>query len=414
MDDSIQVIDLSDREEIDAAKQMLQAYSKEDEKLETFQNNFSDGSSELEEQVRTEENIECLSLESSNSSKNNKTIPINPQWSQMFQPCPGTSRDGPTQLQDGEKSDEPKRKKRTKEEIEQEKLIKEVNKVRREISAAKKSKCEKYLFCYVNNNVLQLDETMKDELTTRFAERNLSDQLVCDDTNEMRVVWKRKRVDAFLEDGKLHQFRSMDLENVFAAFLEGDSLAKLIKENKLHNYLEGQLSEMKVKNPHMTVIVLGKCPTKENVLNGALFEAYEKFRVQFRFMSNACNCSFLIVQMHRALAKMEKKAEQDPSAVPVILTEKGIREGPNLVLDWWTRMLETLHRISEEQKRALVDRYPNPFTLMDSLLTMNAGDAMYEMAQIETGNGRRIGPVIAQKIYHMLTSSDGTEILYSN
>ncbi|KAI1716660.1 Essential Meiotic Endonuclease [Ditylenchus destructor] len=411
MDDSIQVIDLSDREEMDAAKQMLQAYSKEEEKLETFQNNFSDGSLELEEQ-----DIDIFPLEASNSSKNSKTIPINPQWGQIFQPCPGTSTGGSTQLQDEEKNDEPKRKKRTKEEIEQEKLIKEVNKVRREINAAKNSKCEKYLFCYVNNNILQLDETMKDELTTRFSERNLSDQLVCDDTNEMRVIWKRKRVDAFLEDGKLHQFRSMDLENVFATFLEGESLAKLIKENKLHNYLEGHLSEMKVENPHMTVIVFGKCPTKQNVLDRALFEAYEKFRVQFHILkvSNACNCSFLIVQMHRALAKMEKKAEQDPSAVPVISTEKGIREGPNLVLDWWTRMLETLHRISEEQKRALVDRYPNPFALMDSLLTMKAGDAMYELAQIETGNGRRIGPVIAQKIYHMLTSSDGTEILYSN
>lgn len=83
-------------------------------------------------------------------------------------------------------------------------------------------------------------------------------------------------------------------------------------------------------------------------LNCALFEAFEKFRVQFRFMTNALNCSFLIIQMHRALAKIEKKAEQpaDVSALPpVLLTEKGVRDGPNLVLDWWTRMLERMHRL---------------------------------------------------------------------
>uniref|UniRef100_A0A915CT77 Uncharacterized protein n=1 Tax=Ditylenchus dipsaci TaxID=166011 RepID=A0A915CT77_9BILA len=196
-------------------------------------------------------------------------------------------------------------KRRTKEEIDQEKLLKE------------------YLFCYINDNVLALDEALKDELTARFTERSISEQLVFLDTNEMRAIWKRKRVDAFLEDGKLHSSRTMDLENVLATFIDGDSLAQLIKSNSLLDYLQRQLSTMDVENAQMTVVVYGKCPTRENLLNHALFEAFERFRVQFRFMSNALNCSFLIVQIHRALAKMEKKLDHDMSSIPVIAIEKG-------------------------------------------------------------------------------------------
>lgn len=41
-----------------------------------------------------------------------------------------------------------------------------------------------------------------------------------------------------------------------------------------------------------------------------VFEAFEKHRIQFHFVANAVDFSFLIVQFHRALAKMEKKAEK--------------------------------------------------------------------------------------------------------
>lgn len=101
--------------------------------------------------------------------------------------------------------------------------------------------------------------------------------------------------------------------------------------------------------------------------------------------------------------------------LPVALSnEKGISCGENLVRDWWTRMLQRMHRLSEEQKRALVEKHPCPIRLMDQLLELPAGEAMYQLAMIETEdpNGRRIGPVIAQKIYSMLTSCTGDEILH--
>ena len=54
--------------------------------------------------------------------------------------------------------------------------------------------------------------------------------------------------------------------------------------------------------------------------------------MQFRFVPNAQDLSIMVVQMHRALAKMEKKLEQDPlTAAPVLSVEKGVRDGPHLV-----------------------------------------------------------------------------------
>lgn len=140
--------------------------------------------------------------------------------------------------------------------------------------------------------------------------------------------------------------------------------------------------------------------------------------MQFRFFQTPKDLSLFIAQTHRAIAKLEKRLETEKNNenLPVVNSnEKGISRGVNLVRDWWSRMLERIHHLREEQKRALLDRHPCPFRLMDELLEMPAGEAMYQLADIETEdlNGRRIGPVIAQKIYTMLTSRRGDEILHT-
>lgn len=55
------------------------------------------------------------------------------------------------------------------------------------------------------------------------------------------------------------------------------------------------------------------------MLNDVLFDAFEQFRVQFHFVKNSIDFSFLIVQLHRAIAKCEKKSERDLAQLPVIL-----------------------------------------------------------------------------------------------
>lgn len=132
--------------------------------------------------------------------------------------------------------------------------------------------------------------------------------------------------------------------------------------------------------------------------------------MQLRFCRTAEDLSYLIAQMHRALAKFEKKMETANNQLHVNV-EKGIREGDNLVEDWWSRMLNHMYRLPEECRRAIIELYPNPFVLMDRLDQMSPGTALQHLADIVCDNGRRVGPAIAQKLYIMMTSEDGHEII---
>jgi hypothetical protein len=55
------------------------------------------------------------------------------------------------------------------------------------------------------------------------------------------------------------------------------------------------------------------------------------------------------------------KAEEMGTDGMHILAEKGILDGPEMVADWWSKMLDHVHRMSEDQKRAIVQAHPNPF-----------------------------------------------------
>lgn len=140
-------------------------------------------------------------------------------------------------------------------------------------------------------------------------------------------------------------------------------------------------------------------------------EAFEQNRSQVRYCKTPQDFSFLIVQLHRAIAKSEKRLAEDNSVV--FNVEKGMKDGDTeqLKVDWWTRMLTHVHRLSEEQKRALVDRWPNPFALMDELSSMKANEAMKMLANVVANNNRRIGPAAARWIFTFLTSKDGDEVI---
>jgi hypothetical protein len=120
--------------------------------------------------------------------------------------------------------------------------------------------------------------------------------------------------------------------------------------------------------------------------------------------------SYLVAQIHRTLAKLEKKSEISATQMHINV-EKGIREGENLVEDWWSRMLLHMYRLPEECRRAIVETFPTPFVLMDNLDQLTPGDGMQYIADIECSNGRRVGPAIAQKLYLLMTSEEGTEVI---
>lgn len=137
---------------------------------------------------------------------------------------------------------------------------------------------------------------------------------------------------------------------------------------------------------------------------------FDRYNAQLRYCHKVEDFAYLVAQMHRTLAKYEKKSESFATQLHVDV-EKGIREGENLVEDWWSRMLNHMYRLPEECRRAIIDAYPNPFTLMEKLDELAPGDAMQHLADIECSNNRRVGPVIAQKLYLLMTSEEGTEII---
>ena len=331
---------------------------------------------------------------------------------------------GGATAQDGAGDEVPakRRKKRTKEEIEQEKAEKELNKIRRQIQSSKNSKCEQFMFCHVSTRIFSMDESLKDELTKQFVDRGIPDQLVPDISPSamMRIQWRRKSIDAYMEEGKLQSQEKMELQDWFCCVLTGETFTVLAKtKNGLQDYLLDQVKAHRTREARPTLIVLGKHTIRENNLHSLIFDVYEQSKAQIRFVPDALDFAFVVVQMHRALAKLEKKteklAETETGSGAHFAIDKGISEGPGMVADWWARMLEHMHRMSEEQKRAILKAYPNPIKLMNRLLdpTNSPGSSMFLLSEIQMESGRRLGPVLAQKIFVMLTSEEGNEIISS-
>ncbi|KAE9550196.1 hypothetical protein FO519_006583 [Halicephalobus sp. NKZ332] len=287
-------------------------------------------------------------------------------------------------------SEKPKRRKRTKEEIEQEKLEKDMKRIKREMSAAKNSKCEQFLFCYVDRTICLIDESLETELTNRFTERAIAGQLafVDGDHGIGKVIWKRKRIDAVIEEGK-------DPEGCFVHVVDEQTFGQMTKKGELVSFIEKISKEHQHSNSLPNLIVYGQGGPRDTITTNSSLEAFEQNRSQ----------------LHRAIAKSEKRLAEDNSIV--FNVEKGTKEGDleQLKIDWWTRMLTHVHRLSEEQKRALVDKWPDPFVLMDELVSMKPNEGIKMLANLVGGNNRRIGPAAAKWIFTFLTSKDGDEFI---
>ncbi|KAL7070285.1 hypothetical protein ACQ4LE_010218 [Meloidogyne hapla] len=318
-----------------------------------------------------------------------------------------------------------KRKKRTREEMEADKLKKEVIRVQREMQSAKNTKCEQYLFCYFSNRILEINDNLREELNNRFNERGIPNQLIYENThgNLMRITWRRKRIEACIDEGKVNKSENMELQSWFCCVLSAETFTALARTKEgVINFIKEQTAEHKKQSKEsvrLTLVILGKHLIRENILSSLIFEAYERYRAQIRIVPDVLDFSFLVVQMHRALAKAEKKSDKKAMAELTgiasnhFVASKGISEGPGMVKDWWTRMLEHVPRLSEEQRRAIVKEHPNPIKLMSNLLdlTNSPGNSMFRLSEIKGESGRRLGPVMAQRIYKILTSMNGEEII---
>uniref|UniRef100_A0A0N4W5J2 Crossover junction endonuclease MUS81 n=1 Tax=Haemonchus placei TaxID=6290 RepID=A0A0N4W5J2_HAEPC len=92
---------------------------------------------------------------------------------------------------------------------------------------------------------------------------------------------------------------------------------------------------------------------------------------------------------------------------------KGVKDAPpdELVRDWWNKMLAVICRMQDGQRRAIVAAYPNPLLASKRFQEMGYTLAVRELSELQTEAGRRLGPVMAHRLFMILTDVSGLEIV---
>ncbi|KHJ87965.1 hypothetical protein OESDEN_12248 [Oesophagostomum dentatum] len=98
------------------------------------------------------------------------------------------------------------RKKEREEAQLQKQLEKKRKALEREKSAAVNSRCEQYMYCHVSRLLFESFEEVELQTRMEFLERNIQEQLICDEERaDMQVLWYRKGFDVEEEDGRVEK-----------------------------------------------------------------------------------------------------------------------------------------------------------------------------------------------------------------
>uniref|UniRef100_A0A8L8K2I9 Crossover junction endonuclease MUS81 n=1 Tax=Heligmosomoides polygyrus TaxID=6339 RepID=A0A8L8K2I9_HELPZ len=251
--------------------------------------------------------------------------------------------------------------------------------IEREISASLNSRCEQYMYCHVSRSVF--DEFLATRMV--FADRDIQDQLVCEENSSDMVLWYRKCIEV-LEEFKVSDcgnesiiccyilFFLQALQHVFAAVLSLNSLKELIRSGRLEDFVATRKLSYSVPSSTLVLIIFGN---------------------NSRQVGLACPffCSVAIYY--------------------VVL--QGIRDStPDvLVHDWWDKMLAAICRMQDGQRRAVLSVYPNPFRAYKRFKEIGYTRAVQELADLQAESGRRLGPAMAHRLFMILTDSTGMEIV---
>ncbi|VDM53056.1 unnamed protein product [Angiostrongylus costaricensis] len=275
--------------------------------------------------------------------------------------------------------------------------------IEREIRASLNSKCEQYMFCCVTEA----------ELRTRvvFSGRNIGNQLVCDEERtDMKVLWHRKCIEAVDEGASSYYFVTISIvlqvqQHVFAVVISSESLNELVRSKSLEDFVAMQKLSYPVANSSLIVICHAVYLFQVHDLSIELFDNY---RTQFHYVPTAHDFALYLAQITRALAKMGRTHDSTGHNL------QGVKDASTdvLVRDWWSKMLSVICRMQDGQRRAILSAFPNPFIASKKFIEMGYTDAVVELANIQTEDGRRLGPVIAHRLFMILTDSTGTEIIF--
>ncbi|KAL6728934.1 hypothetical protein Aduo_000036 [Ancylostoma duodenale] len=307
----------------------------------------------------------------------------------------------------------PMKKRRKRKDLSETQLLKQQEKKRkaieREKNAARNTKCEQYMYCHVSRRIFDSFPDAELNLRMVFMERNIQDQLICDeDRPDMRVLWYRKCIEAAEVDGQIEKREYEIRQHVFAVVLSVDSFKELIKSNSLEDFVASQKLSYSVPNSTLILIIFGNESRKLLDLSISLFDCY---RTQLSYVHTAQEFAIYLAQISRALAKMERRlVSQDRLIVDV---EKGVKDAAanDLIRDWWNKMLSVVARMHDAHRRAIVSAYPNPVYASKRFSEIGYTRAVEEIAEIQSESGRRLGPVMAHRLFMILTDTYGGEIV---
>uniref|UniRef100_A0A0K0DCD3 Crossover junction endonuclease MUS81 n=1 Tax=Angiostrongylus cantonensis TaxID=6313 RepID=A0A0K0DCD3_ANGCA len=247
------------------------------------------------------------------------------------------------------------------------------------------------------------------ELRTRevFSERNIGNQFVCDEERtDMKVFWHRKCIEAVEEGGDIVKKEYHVQQHVFAVVLSNHSLKELVRSKSLEDFVAMQKLSYPVTNSSLLLIRHAIYMFQMHDLSIELFDNY---RAQFHYAPTAHDFALYLAQITRALAKMgrthDSTGQSKHKAIFIFLSLSVFR-------DWWSKMLSVICRMQDGQRRAILSAFPNPFIASQKFIEMGYTDAVRELANIETEDGRRLGPVMAHRLFMILTDSTGTEIIF--
>lgn len=287
-------------------------------------------------------------------------------------------------------------------------LYKQLSKFHREVRASVKSKCEQNLVCLVDSDVLEISGEVEKQLSETFKSRRIGDQLKFPNTTGMKVLWKRRILEAEVQEDNVVRKEQWVYENQCAFVIAGDSFALMSHGQSLSELFELLSNQVPFSAPRIAVAVYGSQRRGNNIAD-AVLEAYVHDNVQVRLLNSPEELARFIAQMHRSIAHKQSRMEKQNQVI--VDGEKGIREADDLVKDWWMKMLKRMHRIGDNQCRAIVKEYPDPLALSETLLAIGARDGIKLISEVVTDTGGCVGPVIARKIFLMLTATTGREVM---
>uniref|UniRef100_A0A1I7XMN5 inositol-phosphate phosphatase n=1 Tax=Heterorhabditis bacteriophora TaxID=37862 RepID=A0A1I7XMN5_HETBA len=330
------------------------------------------------------------------------------------------------------KSSDIRRRKRTREEIERDKIskeeerqqkkkVREENKllrerkkeerrIEREINAATRTKCEQYMFCHVGKAIFNISPDLEERAQMLFMERNIGNQLIYDDDMDMRVEWRKKCIEATVGQKGMEKLEYMALQHIFAIVMTGHSLKHMVLSGTIQDFVEKQKSTFPLMNSHLILVPYGDHGVQNKKLMDLSLSLYENQRTQIRAIRDAGEMALFLVQISRGLARLERYQSSEKLLVDV---EKGLKNGTKeeLIHDWWNKMLATIFRMGEAQKRAIIKAIPDPLAASKRFSMIGYSEAVRELSGLETDNGRRLGPALAHKIFMVLTDTTGTQTI---